>query len=143
MIRSRLRVFSTAAALFALAMLSFASVQSIVMQAAMASSGAMIPICGKVDPSSAEAVAVAGMAMQRAIASSAHRHHQDAPQGHHAACAYCAAAGHAPILSQAVPLRPSTQCVFAAFQQVASLGPRGPPALPPRARGPPIDLLTA
>jgi hypothetical protein len=143
MIRTRPRGISTAAAFFALLLLSFASVQSIVMQAATAPSGAMMPMCGKVDPSNAVSVAMAGVDMQPAVASSTHDQHQGAPQQHQAACPYCAVAGHAPMLAQAVPLRHATQCVFTVFQQVPGIGPRGPPARQPHARGPPSDHLTA
>ena len=141
MIRTRPHAASTAAALFALLMLSFASVQSIVMQVSMAAPGEMMPICGKVDPSNAMAVEMAGMDMQLAMAS--HDHHPGAPDQHHAACPYCSAAAHAPILGESVPIRQATQCVFTAFEQTVSLGPRGPPTILPRARGPPANPLIA
>jgi len=143
MMKRRPHTGATTAALFALLMLSFASVRSIVMQAVMAPSTATVPICGQIDASNAGAVTMAGMRMQRAIDGSVQDHQPGAPQQHQAACAYCAAAGHAPILAQSVPLRLATPCVFTAYQQVASHGPRGPPAQPPRARGPPSDPLTA
>jgi hypothetical protein len=143
MIRTRSTTASTAAALFALLMLSFASVQSIVMQAAMAAAGDVMPICGAVDPGDAMTVSMARLDIQRAVAGSAHDRSSGVPHQHPAACPYCAAAGHAPILAQTVPLRQATLCEFTAYRQVASLGPRGPPAQPPRARGPPLNPPTA
>ncbi len=59
----------------------------------------------------------------------------------HAACSYCAAAAHAPILTASAPLQPSLAVAFAAFRTAAVQGPRGPPSVQPRARGPP-DRLT-
>ncbi|MEC4589660.1 DUF2946 family protein [Nitrospirillum amazonense] len=146
MIQTRTRAISTAAALFALLLLSFASVQSIVMQVAMAPSGASMPTCHDADPVDAGAAAMAGMDMRRADAASPHDHHQGVPpqhkpQQHKSACPYCSVAAHAPLLAQAVPVRQATRCVFIVFEQVASIAPCGPPAFQPRARGPPTDPL--
>jgi hypothetical protein len=131
------------AALFALLMLSFASVQSIVMQVTMPAPVEISPICGHADPATAMAVAMTLMRADQASAASSHDHGSGLPHPHQAACSYCAAAGHAPILGSVVAVRHSTNCVFTAFRTAASLGPRGPPAAQPRARGPPSDPLTA
>jgi hypothetical protein len=133
-----------AAAFFALLMLSFASVQSIVMQASLPVSGDMMSICGHADPGSVLSVATTlRSAEQVSAAASPHDRRSGAPHPHPAACPYCAAAAHAPILASAAPVRRSANCVFTAFRAIASLGPRGPPARRPRARGPPSDPLTA
>ena len=136
------------AALVALLMLSFASVQSIVMQATMPPSGDMTPLCGDLAdkaPPASEAMSMPGMDMDQAIKAAApsHEHHSGASHGHKSSCPYCAAASHAPILGNAIPLRHAVGFVFTAFRVVASHGPRGPPACQPRARGPPVDPLTA
>ena len=138
MSRARPRPMSTAAALIALLMLSFASLQSIIMQVAQGPPGAAMLICGKVDPSGATAVATAGMQLHLAVAASAPTHPQGGPHQHHNLCLYCSAAGHAPVLAHAALLRAASACEFPVYQSVASLGPRGPPAQQPRARGPPI-----
>ncbi len=131
------------AALFALLMLSFASVQSIVMQVTMPAPVEISPICGHADPATAMAVAMTLMRADQASAASSHDHRSGLPHPHRAACPYCAAAGHAPILGSVIGVRHSTNCIFTAFRTAASLGPRGPPAAQPRARGPPSYPLTA
>ena len=122
----------------ALLMLSYASVQSIVMQVAMTS------------PATAErppvADAMPGMTMpgmSLAHAGTSRSGHAAKP-GHAktAACPYCSAAGHLPILGAATPFRAPAVVSFAAFRTVASHGPRGPPSRQPRARDPPVDLPT-
>ena len=130
-----------AAALIALVMLSYASVQSIVMQTAMAFGGDTSPVCGASAAAEA-ATPMLGMAMASApTASRQVRSHR--PEPGKAACPYCAAAAHAPVITTVAPLRASTAFVFAAFRVVSSHGPRGPPACQPRARGPPADPLIA
>ena len=57
--------------------------------------------------------------------------------GSRAPCSYCAAAAHVPILTTAEPVQPSCAVAFTAFRSTAVHGPRGPPAVQPRARGPP------
>ena len=143
----RSRIGAVTAALLALLMLSFASVQSITMQAAMAAAGGM-PRVGD-DSTSAEAtssmpmsvagMSMAGMAMDQPPPAkiSAARHHRSAPEHRKDACPYCAAAAHAPIMGAAPLLRMAMAFVFTAFLVVASHGPRGPPSFQPRARGPP------
>ncbi len=130
-----------AAALIALVMLSYASVQSILMQTAMAFGGDASPICGATAAIEA-ATPMLGMAMGSGPTSSRQtRFHR--PEHGKAACPYCAAAAHAPVITTAAPLRASATFVFAAFRVMASHGPRGPPSRQPRARGPPADPLTA
>lgn len=143
MVRIRSGTASMTAALVALLMLSFASIQSIVMQATMPISGEMTPICGHADSVTAMAVAMTLMRADHASAASTDDHRSGLPHPHQAACPYCAAASHAPILGSVVAIRPSTNCIFTAFRTAASLGPRGPPAAQPRARGPPSYPLTA
>ena len=138
MSRARPRPLSTAAALLALLMLSFASLQSIVMQVAQGPPGAAMLICGKVDPSGATAVATAGMQLHLAVAASAPTHPQGGPHQHHNLCLYCSAAGHAPVLAQAALLRSASAWAFPVHQPPASLGPGGPRPQRSRARGPPI-----
>ncbi len=66
-------------------------------------------------------------------------HRSQGAQDHRAVCSYCAAAAHAPTLGLAEPLRPSCAASFASFRLKALRGPRGPPTLAPRARGPPLN----
>ena len=127
-----------AAALIALLMLSYASVQSTVMQAAMgAPAGAGSSSHTDPDP-------MAGMVMPGPAQAEASRSAHAAKPGHAnpAACPYCSAAAHLPILGAAAPLRAPSVIRFAALRVAAGHGPRGPPARQPRARGPPSDPLT-
>jgi len=134
---------STTAALLALLMLLFASVQSTVMQArAMLADGTM-PICGTAGPSAGLSAATADVALKRAAAPSAPDHRPAVPHHHVGVCPICAAAGVLPILGQAVPVPDSTVLAFTAYPGFASHRPRGPPAERSRARGPPLGSLTA
>ena len=123
-----------AAALLALLLLAYASVQSIVMQAAMASPLSVAPMCG-------------GMAMTTSAdappARAPNDHARKGGDAHPASCPYCAAAAHAP-LAPAPPAPPNAPSAFtfAAFRSIASHGPRGPPSCRPRAREPPNDPAT-
>jgi hypothetical protein len=111
-----------AAALIAMLMLTYASVASSVMQVEMAASAGMGPLClAAPGPSNAKSAT----------------HH-----GKEAVCPYCSAAAHAPVLTSATPLRLAVSVVFSAYPLVSSHGPRGPPALQPRARGPPPSVPT-
>ncbi len=56
----------------------------------------------------------------------------------HAPCSYCAAAAHTPILTTMALIQPSCAVAFTAFRTAAVHGPRGPPPVQPRARGPPL-----
>ena len=114
-----------AAALLAVALLSFASVQSIVMQAAGDGSMpmAMDPDCpmmggAKTAPQS------------------------PADKGTQAPCAFCAAAGQAPLTPTVAVLSAPVGVVWSLRPIPISLGPRGPPAFRPKARGPPSLPLT-
>ena len=128
-------------ALLALAMLSFASVQSIVMQAFMTSSGTTAPTCGeKPADGSATSASMPGMGMEPAASPRGHGPHP--PPGHGTACPYCVAAAHVPIIGDVVPPRRFVNFVFVAFPMPANRGARGPPAREARARGPPLPFLT-
>ena len=135
---------SVAAALLALLLLSFASVQSVVMQSAMASARATAAICGDgADAPSSMTMTMTHVGGQSHVVKAGPGHSARAPDGHNSRCPYCAAAAHAPVMTQAVPLFPTVNCVFASYRVKASQGPRGPPALRPRARDPPSSFLTA
>ncbi len=126
---------AAAAALVALLLLSYASIQSTVMQAAMAWPGAMALGAG------AESMDAAMMGAGQGGMAEAGR---PSKAGHAPArsCPYCAAAAHLPVLGTAPPVRAPTSFVFAAFRMAACRGPRGPPSFQSRARGPPTDPLT-
>jgi hypothetical protein len=131
------------AALLALLLLSYASVQSTVMQVAMAAPAGLMPMCSEamagMGPMAGMAMTpkaetASGPAANAAASKSGHRH-QGQP-----ACPYCAAAAHLPVLTGGVPLRTPVAFVFAAYRVQVAHGPRGPPSIQPRARGPPADL---
>lgn len=129
----------------ALLMQSFASVQSILMQATMSASGYMVPICSdRVDDGPAK-VSVPGLNGDQsgAVGTPPHDHGPGAPHSHESVCPFCAASVHAPIIWQAAPLRPAMSFVFIAFHFVTNHSPRGPPACVFRARAPPAIPLTA
>jgi hypothetical protein len=82
----------------------------------------------------------AGMDMAGMAAMPMGRHH--APKGGaqgRLACPYCAAAAHVPIIGSTPTVRPSLSVAYAAFCVLADHGPRGPPTIQPRARGPPLS----
>ena len=134
-----------AAALLAVLMLSFATVRSVVMQAAMSLQDDLAPMCLGNPGDEAADSSMAGMDMgQAGTADPASRDHRpDGVHGDKARCPYCAAAAHPPIPGHATPLPHVVDFVFAPFRVVASQGPRGPPAREPRARGPPPDSPAA
>ena len=114
-----------AVALLAVALLSFASAQSIVMQAAGPAPGGMtMAICTS-----------AGLAHVNA------GHHAPADNAHKT-CPYCAAAAHAPLCALTAPIPPSSLVAWTAYVALRPLGPRGPPARAPNARGPPATFPT-
>jgi hypothetical protein len=115
---------SHAVALLAVALFSLASVQSIQMQAGMASPAKSMPMCGAT-----------------AQSHSAHRDRAPTPKGH-ANCEFCAAAGHAPICAAAVAVTPSSSVAWASYVLGRPVGSRGPPAITPKSRGPPLIALT-
>ena len=92
-------------------------------------------------PAAAGAAPVCSPAMgAMAGASQAHAAGRTEPaHGDRAVCSYCAAAAHAATLSFMPPVQPSCAVSFAAFLQTSVHGPRGPPSIPPRARGPPLS----
>jgi len=113
-----------AAAFLAVALLGFAFVQSVVMQAAGAMPGMTMVICtsqGKVDAGADHGV----------------------PKGSsQKACPYCAAAAHAPLGASVEPIPTAVAVAWSAYPLLRPLGPRGPPARAPNARGPPPPILT-
>jgi len=116
--------WTVSASLLALLLLSLASIQSAVMQAAAAQFPAgMERICG------------APPAGQKTDAA---QHSQQ----NKAACPFCAAAANPPTACITPPLPRPLTVAFAGFLRPASLGPRGPPAFRPNARGPPPAAMT-
>ena len=135
---------SVATALLALVMLSFASVQSIVMQTILSGPEDMAPDCaGRDDTGMAEPGMMSGMVMDGAHARAIHHRRPQTGQDHKAACPYCEAAAHLPVVGQAPFPQRIGITVFAAFHVIAMQGPRGPPALQLHARGPPTGFPTA
>jgi hypothetical protein len=121
-----------AAVLIALLMLSYASVRSTVMQVAMASPAAGVPMCGGDAPA---------MAMG-ALAHAAPARAGKATPGDTKNCPYCAAAAHPPLASQPAPPLSSGAVQFVAYRVRTLHGARGPPARRPRARDPPVSFLS-
>lgn len=113
-----------AAALIAVALLSFAFTQSAVMQATGAMPGMTMVIC----------------TAQGAVQVNADH---GAPAGKsQAACPFCAAASHAPLAASIDPIPQAAAVAWTAYPALRPLGPRGPPARAPNARGPPAAILT-
>lgn len=128
-----------AAALTALLMLTYACVVSTVMQVEMALPGAMMSLCTGPPAGGAMAnMTMAGMSMDHARPARPSSKPRD-DRGHQSQCPYCAAAAHIAIVGGSAPVLASAAFTFAAFHSVSSLGPRGPPQVQPRARGPPSD----
>ena len=59
------------------------------------------------------------------------------------ACAFCAVAGHLPVCGSSPAPAPPATVAWLSWRPAAGLGPRGPPAFAPRARGPPMSSLIA
>jgi hypothetical protein len=132
-----------AAALLALALLSYASVQSAVMQLVMVSPLAAMPMCDA-GRSGGEAMdGMAAPAVAPATASAAHHGRQgpDPSPNRPPACPYCAVASHAPVMAGVVAPPQVAVFVYAVYRIVTLQGARGPPVLQPRARGPPVQTL--
>ena len=128
--RGRPFLAAWATALLAVAMLSYASTKSIVMQAVDASPLGMPVIC------SAHMSMAGGSLAEGAIGRQAHL--PNAPgKGKPAVCPYCSAAAHAPVLASIVPLSHAAAVVWLAWPLSVVDGPRGPPAFEAKARGPP------
>ena len=126
MARTRpLQRLARAAAFLAVALFSFAYVQSLVMRM----SGDM----------------PGGMTM--AVCTSTGLAHLHARPGapadtSHKACPFCAAAAHAPVCGPVAPIPLSTTVAWTTYAAHRPLGPRGPPEFTAHARGPPQAALT-
>jgi hypothetical protein len=113
-----------AAALVAVALFSVAFVQSTVMQAAGEMPGVTMVPCPE-------------MGMMPVHAG------HGAPAGKsQAACPFCAAVSHAPLCTEFAAVPQSIAVTWTAYATLRPLGPRGPPAREPNARGPPTPILT-
>jgi hypothetical protein len=130
--------------LLTLALFSFAGARSVVMQATMSGPVMSGPVMsGPVMPG----LAMSGPAMSLPMCGNlAGAHASPAKGGVHqtaAACAFCAAAAHAPVCSDANLLRSAVSVAWILYTPASNLGPRGPPDVAAKARGPPPALLTA
>ena len=123
----RILTTARAAAMLAVALLSIASIRSVVMQAAEASPFAAMPICA----ADTGAAPLHGQQQQPAPAKTAAD-----------SCAFCAAAAHAPLIAFASPLSVPGFTAWLAGPPPPSCTLRSASTVPPRARGPPLPLLT-
>jgi len=113
-----------AAAFLAVALLSVAFIQSTVMQTTGAMPGMTMAIC------TSHGAATVGA-------------EHGVPKGQsQQTCPYCAAAAHAPLCASTDPIPASVAVAWSAYTALTPLGPRGPPARAPNARGPPPTDLT-
>jgi Protein of unknown function (DUF2946) len=119
-----------AMALLAVAFLNFASVQSIVMQAAGPMSGMDMA------EDAAPAICHVGGMETDGRGMAAH------PVQARKACPFCAVASNPPLCETTATITASSRVIWTRYAAQASLGPRGPPAFAPNARGPPIPELT-
>ncbi|MDB5446704.1 MAG: hypothetical protein JWQ97_2021 [Phenylobacterium sp.] len=103
-----------------------AGVRSTVMQDAEAAPAAAMSVCG--DMSS--------------MSGPMHGEHGKGGAPHET-CAFCSAAAHAPICGTVAPIVAPMTVRYIAWRAHRPLGPRGPPAVNARARGPPAARLTA
>ena len=127
-------------ALLALAMLSFATVRSVVMQAAMVSSDAITATdADEATPPMSGMMPGMDMADDRMAAMAPAGHHKPDVPDHKGTCPYCAAAAHLPVGGHVAVPRGVAAMVFVSFHLTAARGPRGPPRFEHRARGPPTD----
>jgi hypothetical protein len=113
-----------AVALLAVALFSLAFTQSVVMQAAPAMPDMTMAIC------------TSGGLVQ---ANADHGVKTDKAQK---ACPFCAAATQAPLCASTAAIPQSSAVAWTAYMALRPLGPRGPPARAPNARGPPPTVLT-
>jgi hypothetical protein len=121
----------------AVVLLAYAGVKSNVMQVQMAVNPAD---CGM---SAAEMAAMGVMAPDPfADASAEKAPPAKAGKSQAAVCGFCADAAHAPLVAYAEPLRPPMAVQIHPSPARPPLGARAPPAIQPKARGPPV-LLTA
>jgi hypothetical protein len=107
-----------ASALIAVALLSFASIKSIVMQAADAS-----PMAG--------ALCMAGMTMDGGAGK------QSPAKNATVACAFCSVAAHAALITVTEPVACPVSVIWRPKPLARANGVRGPPEHVPSARGPP------
>lgn len=110
-------------ALCAMALLSYATVRSTLMQASMTQ---VAETCGEVMPG------MAGMTSK-----AVHPGKGKAAQS----CEFCAAAAHAPLHTVAPTLATPAAVAWSPHLAWRTSGPRGPPTRPAHARGPPSTLL--
>jgi hypothetical protein len=113
-----------AAALLAVALFGFAFTQSGVMQVSRAMPGMTMIICTAQGPVKVSADSGVPKGKSQNI------------------CPYCAAAAHAPLCASIEPIAQSSAVAWTAYLALRPLGPRGPPARAPNARGPPPAILT-
>ena len=115
--------------MLAVALFTFAAIRSITMQAAELAPGASS--CGM-----PRIGAMAGMAMPQAPGKAAKTGKPP--------CDFCATAAHAPLATPFVrPAPPISVALAPPYRAIAAHGPRGPPPVRPRSRGPPTVLLAA
>jgi hypothetical protein len=125
-----LRLSLYAMAIFAVAFVNLASVESAVMQASA-------PVSG-VDKSPAAGVEIChAAAASRGTAKLAVD-----PVQLHKACPYCDVAANPALCGADVAVPTPSTIAWTRYGVQASLGARGPPAFTPNARGPPISTLT-
>ena len=120
-----------AAAILAVVLLTFASIQSVVMQAAEAAAPAMPANCP---------MGMAGMDMSMPGMDMTHEGGAPAEKGGGAkVCAFCSAAAHAALLTLAAPLPVSIAVAWLTYAPTATRGVADPPPFLPKARGPPAS----
>jgi Flp pilus assembly protein TadG len=124
MMRGFIHRSAYAAALLAVALFSVASMQSIAMQASGATPGGMtMAIC--------TSTGLAHVTVNHGV-----------PADKSKTCPYCAVAAHAPLCASIASIPQSSVVAWTAYPALRPLGPRGPPARAPNARGPPPTVLT-
>jgi hypothetical protein len=127
--RSPIYRWAHAAALLAVTLLSLAFAQSTVMQATVMQAAGDAPGATMVPCPAMGMMPVSG-------------DHGVPADKSNTACPYCAAASHAPLCSQVAPIPQSAAVAWTAYATLRPLGPRGPSAREPKARGPPTLVLT-
>ena len=141
--RTLSRTAFVAAALLALFLQSFATVQSLVMEATMPPSGDMMSMCGDHgDMAMAKSVTIVVEIAGQPTATPDHHHPPSPTNNSKAVCPFCAAASHAPIVGHAATPRQVVEFAYVGYRITASQGPRAPPLRRFRARDPPTDPLT-
>ena len=120
--RDGIRRSAFAAAMFAVALFSLAATRSIVMQVADAAPGMGSASCMSLTATHAKGGAL--------------------PDQAHKVCDYCAAAAHAPVCGALTFVPRASTVAWTSYATIRPLGPRGPPAFVPNARGPPQATTT-